>query len=219
MRIVSNGDQALAMWTKEPPHLAVIDCNVTGLDAWACWPRCARRPAITRARGPAGARRSGGQGPRPARRRRRLPGPAGPPRGAGRARAARCSCASRLAAPWWLARRSHRRPRWRHRRPPRPLARSRVLRRQGRRGHHDPEPSTPPSPSIASFGGAWCWWTPTSSSATIASSSMSAMIATPSSMRSPRRVSTRSCCPTWWCITTPASTCWSRRRAPRRRNT
>jgi len=35
VRIVSNGDQALAMWTKEPPHLAIFDCNVAGLDAWA----------------------------------------------------------------------------------------------------------------------------------------------------------------------------------------
>lgn len=35
VRIVSNGDQALAMWLSEAPHLAVIDCNVTGLDAWS----------------------------------------------------------------------------------------------------------------------------------------------------------------------------------------
>ena len=35
VRIVSNGDQALAMWSNEPPHLAIIDCNVTGLDAWS----------------------------------------------------------------------------------------------------------------------------------------------------------------------------------------
>jgi pilus assembly protein CpaE len=35
VRIVSTGDQALAQWTNEAPHLAVIDCQVSGLDAWS----------------------------------------------------------------------------------------------------------------------------------------------------------------------------------------
>jgi pilus assembly protein CpaE len=35
VRIVANGDQALALWTNEAPHLAVIDCNIPGLDAWS----------------------------------------------------------------------------------------------------------------------------------------------------------------------------------------
>ena len=35
VRLVANGDQALAMWSSEPPHLAVIDCSVAGLDAWS----------------------------------------------------------------------------------------------------------------------------------------------------------------------------------------
>ncbi len=34
VRIVPNGGQALAMWQKEPPRLAIFDCNVDGLDAW-----------------------------------------------------------------------------------------------------------------------------------------------------------------------------------------
>jgi pilus assembly protein CpaE len=35
VRIVANGDQAQALWANEPPHLAIIDCNVPGLDAWS----------------------------------------------------------------------------------------------------------------------------------------------------------------------------------------
>jgi len=34
VRIVSNGDQALSVWLDRSPHLAVVDCNVGGLDAW-----------------------------------------------------------------------------------------------------------------------------------------------------------------------------------------
>ncbi|MCY7419777.1 MAG: AAA family ATPase [Chloroflexi bacterium] len=34
VRIVSNGDQAMSVWLDRAPHLAVVDCNVGGLDAW-----------------------------------------------------------------------------------------------------------------------------------------------------------------------------------------
>ena len=34
VRIVSTGDQALAYWTNESPHLAILDTHVGGLDAW-----------------------------------------------------------------------------------------------------------------------------------------------------------------------------------------
>jgi pilus assembly protein CpaE len=47
VRIVSNGDQALAMWSNQAPHLAVIDCNVTGLDAWSLLSQVRSAPKAT----------------------------------------------------------------------------------------------------------------------------------------------------------------------------
>jgi len=47
VRIVSNGDQAFAMWGSAPPDLAVIDCNVTGLDAWSLLGKVRSAPATS----------------------------------------------------------------------------------------------------------------------------------------------------------------------------